>query len=83
MNTHYGDEYGNDNALLMHLQDIDRSICRLGLNDAATSMGAMEVLAKEVRDARVDIAQQIAHVADELCEVAAAIRESRKEDADQ
>lgn len=59
------------NAILSHLVNLTRGISALGLRDAATSMGAIEVLALEVKNQREAMA-------DGLAEVAAAIREASR-----
>ncbi len=52
------------------LWSVARSLERLGFNEASTSMGAIEVLAKEIKEAGESISSAINNLAD-------AIREAR------
>lgn len=46
------------------MADIARGLKSLGLNDANTNLGAIELLAKETRDGLADIAEAIRELAD-------------------
>jgi len=56
---------------------VAKAIKRLGTNDAATPLGALELVAKEIRDGMTAIAGALDGVAEGLFEVARVLEEKK------
>jgi hypothetical protein len=56
------------NEITASVYKVAQALCKLGTNDAATSMGAVELLAKEVKEGTERIAIAIAQLADAIRE---------------
>lgn len=63
-------------ALALIAESIRYAANKLGTNGAATDMGALELLAKEVREGGEIISASLSEIAAALNDVACAIRES-------
>jgi hypothetical protein len=68
----------NEAGLIQIAESIDYAAKALGTGNAATQMGALELLAKETKEGSERIAGALGEVATALDAIATAIRETRE-----